>query len=632
MESRRFVGREAALTAAEQLLAADGELRILFVHGVGGIGKSALLREVRRRAEASGRTVLTLDGRGAPPALDLIAASLVPPARVVDPLILIDEADLLGANLVSLRALLVESLSGDARLVVAGRSRPDRVWWSDELANLTVEIALDPLSDDEARALLGRWGVDNSVRQQRVLDWAGGSPLALTIAATSGDFDDRGLSSPELGDRLIRHLAGNEIEGVDPAVLEVAALTWAVDERLIAAALPGRSTRHAMPELFALSVVERHGHRAVLHPLLARAVKERLRQDRPHYHRLLIRRIADNLRVRAVHGETSALFELTNLIEDPIVRSGAGLGASDTHYADGPRPSDDATIADALGPEHAQWWSSARRWLSAMPESACIVRRVDGQIAGFFLGAMATALPDLEPNDPMIAPILAHLTAQGHDPARALIAVAMGRFEPPGSVLAAEMLRIGNVRVLAQAGVPDLRYIYVNDDDGSAFVDFMTAMGYRSVESLRRVVAGRETITWFADFGPGGLLGLVHALVLDENGGAAVGDEPADPSSSLAALRDFGDDEAMAARGPIGLDPAEAAEVARQQVREAIDAAFDRSPEDRRLRRVLELAYLSPGLGEQAILQRLHLSRATYYRRLRAAREQFAGSALGHQD
>lgn len=72
----------------------------------------------------------------------------------------------------------------------------------------------------------------------------------------------------------------------------------------------------------------------------------------------------------------------------------------------------------------------------------------------------------------------------------------------------------------------------------------------------------------------------------------------------------------MAALSP-DADP----EAARREVLARFDSAWGGGPEDATARRVLELAYLTPGFGERAILETLHVSRATYYRLLRGARE-----------
>src|SRR4051794_39783376 len=66
-DAEHFVGREAQLAVAAAAMdrAADAPTaaRILLIHGPGGIGKSTLLREIGRRGEAEGWTVVSLDGR-----------------------------------------------------------------------------------------------------------------------------------------------------------------------------------------------------------------------------------------------------------------------------------------------------------------------------------------------------------------------------------------------------------------------------------------------------------------------------------------------------------------------------------------------------------------------------------------
>ncbi len=61
----RLVGRDLELAAADGAIAdvTGGESRVLAVLGETGIGKSALLSELQRRAEAAG--MLVLDGRAA---------------------------------------------------------------------------------------------------------------------------------------------------------------------------------------------------------------------------------------------------------------------------------------------------------------------------------------------------------------------------------------------------------------------------------------------------------------------------------------------------------------------------------------------------------------------------------------
>ena len=55
-EQAVFVGRAAELRIIDSLLTDDPPASVLLVHGPGGIGKSVLLREIRRRGVEAGWT------------------------------------------------------------------------------------------------------------------------------------------------------------------------------------------------------------------------------------------------------------------------------------------------------------------------------------------------------------------------------------------------------------------------------------------------------------------------------------------------------------------------------------------------------------------------------------------------
>src|SRR5881394_1696648 len=64
LRDRSFVGRVDELALLDAALrGAERPFALLFVYGPGGIGKTVLLREFARLAEASGATVATLDAR-----------------------------------------------------------------------------------------------------------------------------------------------------------------------------------------------------------------------------------------------------------------------------------------------------------------------------------------------------------------------------------------------------------------------------------------------------------------------------------------------------------------------------------------------------------------------------------------
>lgn len=286
-DADRFVGRGEQLRAFDELLAAGTAHRVLFVHGTGGVGKSALLRAMQRRCAHRGLPAVAIDGRS--PVETVFAA--IAAAAQAPVVVFIDEADALGAALPAVRDRLLDDLASTSRVVLAGRHRPDPSWRENGLDVILREAAVPPLAEDDADRLLALRGVAPD-RRPEILRFAQGSPLALTVAsapAATGPGAGAGsaasapaaLGSGELEERLTAWLTGRERLDTDAELIEVAAIAPLVDARLLAAALPGRPTREAIATLAGLAVTERVGGRVALHGVLAAAVRARLRESAP---------------------------------------------------------------------------------------------------------------------------------------------------------------------------------------------------------------------------------------------------------------------------------------------------------------------------------------------------------------
>ncbi|MBF8194530.1 ATP-binding protein [Nonomuraea sp. K274] len=81
---RAFIGREEELAAFDSALNGGGG--VLFVHGLGGVGKTALLQRFAQHAVAAGRPVTMLDGRTldpSPPSFEAVAGCALTDERVV---------------------------------------------------------------------------------------------------------------------------------------------------------------------------------------------------------------------------------------------------------------------------------------------------------------------------------------------------------------------------------------------------------------------------------------------------------------------------------------------------------------------------------------------------------------------
>lgn len=119
-----------------------------------------------------------------------------------------------------------------------------------------------------------------------------------------------------------------------------------------------------------------------------------------------------------------------------------------------------------------------------------------------------------------------------------------------------------------------------------------------TVEPITRILAeGLDRPVVLTDFRPLDVARFVEAQVLREHGAAALA------SDALSLLT---------------LPPDDPRRVA------LLDDVFGDDDRDRRLRCALDLAHASPPVGEREALTRLHVSRRTWFRLLREARERVA--------
>jgi len=188
---------------------------------------------------------------------------------------------------------------------------------------------------------------------------------------------------------------------------------------------------------------------------------------------------------------------------------------------------------------------------------------------------------------------------------------------------------------ILRAGLPNPRcaYLPINPSDGLSRA-FVEATGAQLVPELR-YDAGRYTLDCYVlDFGPQGLLGLQRAVVYAEAGRTlpgpgADGAAAAGSSDTVAAVRDALRDlhvPVRLARSPLatGAGTEERAASVRALVDDAAARAFGDTDDERLQARVLDRGYLHPAASHELAAGELHLSRATYFRRLRRAAERVA--------
>jgi len=625
----RFVGRVAELAFLQRCLQDDPPAHVVLVHGPGGIGKSALLRELGRRAEAHGRETCFVEGREFPPMPDALEAALSSSRSSARPLVLIDSYESMTALDGYLRRGLLPSLPAQTVAVIAGRNAPDPGWFSGGWEGVATELRLGPMGHGEAMELLASFGVDEQ-RAKAVVEWAAGSPLALTLAAQTAMRDsnwtpDRRQERPTIVHSLIRQLAEDELSGVRLSALAVAAIARVTTVELLRDVLPDIDAEATYERLSAATFTEPLGDGLTMLELVRKALHADLRRREQERERELRRRIVDHLYARAKDGDPLVLIDMAYLIDNPAIKWGFGWEGSGDYRIDDVRPGDAAQVAELLSARgFADWWPLTRRFFEQAPERVAIARDKNGRLQGYMVSMSVATAPRFARDDPLVGPWLGH----------ARLTAGLGE-----SVLWHDSVdfttdRRGRVQaMLGLAGIlrsgvsnPRFGYIPVNPANPDA-LRFASALRAEHLAELDLEIGSRRIECYRIDYGPGGLIAAQRAVVYSELGLAMPTETKprVDPEAVREALRNFRVPLELA-RSPLatGATPEQRAESVRALLRDAAERAFGDNENEKLLQRVLVRGYLEPASSHEQAAFDLSLSRAAYFRRLRAAAERVA--------
>jgi hypothetical protein len=640
LEAKRFVGRDEELARLERVLDPDAAAPIVFVHGPGGIGKSALLRELSRRAAGRDFAVRGIDGRDSDAAQAAIEPALQAMRDGSCSLLLLDTYEQIAALGALLRRDLESALAAGGRLVIAGRRPPEPAWLEDGWQEAVLSLRLAPLSQPESQILLDARGIGDDVARQRLVAWGEGSPLALSVAADTllagNTLDLERLDADGLlASTLVSRLAGTELAGADHDIVAVAAIARAVDAQLLAAALPGVDGDHAEAWLRSLSFAEPLGTRITLHERVRKAVRTALLAEDPEHERQLRRRIADYLYGRAALGELRLLVDIAELIDDPTVRWGLAPPPIDVR-PDRVRPGDREKVEEMVGAAGSEWWVGTRRWFEQAPEHIIVVRDAADVLVGWGIWVTPANAPEWVEEDAILAPWLADARSRVPDGDVLLFRDCPDDLRELADGEESPVLSAANLAIALSSGVRRARYMYGTTEPGRRQThEFLLALNFERLPELDVEDGERTVCSYFVDWGPGGLVQMFRDLAYTDLGispptpaaGAAM---PAD--SVRDALRSFHDPIALAA-SPLGRGGSgdERAASVQSMLRQATLAAFGDSPEQRLQRQAIERGYLDPDGGHARAMLDLSVSRTTYFRRLAEASEQLTRYVLANR-
>jgi hypothetical protein len=566
-----FVGRDRELAVLGRMLEDDSGHRVAFVTGPAGIGKSALLRALARRATRVDLLVVDPGDDGVPQAL----------------------AD----------------LPGTTRVVVASRRPPDAGWWSSPWAASLLVLPLEPLPSRTAAELLAVRGVAEPDEVSSLVAWAEGHPLSLTLAAAARVTWDRPLRPDDLAaldQDLLDHVtdglqASQDVLARDRVVLATAALAPAVDAALLAAVLPGTDGSTAERWLRGLAFAVPLGARVTLAPRVRRLLAAQLRRTEPDLERSLRLRIIDHLSQGAAAASTQLVLDIREVLNPPQDRGIAPSRAlSGPWLVDTVGPGDADEVDRLLEPADPAYRAWVARWIERAPECVTVVRRATdpgAPLVALAVGTTQDGLPEEFRTDPAMRRWASWVAARDPRAPALLTPVTEVWAEPEEESEVAALLLASLVQ---RCAAPNFRFWLVPRRPPVPDPAHCGGVADPALD----LVLGRERLAGFAiDYGPDGVV----AAMRHEAHAAWAATALVTAADVRDALREVGE--------PVGAGRSPYA----GRLPEALEHAFGEGPEARLLRSVVELGYLDPEAGHVHAMRELHLSRTTYFRRLREA-------------
>jgi hypothetical protein len=650
MADRCFVGRAAELRIFERALAASlPPFAVLWIHGPGGIGKSALLAAMRDLALASGRRVVQIDGTSIEPRPQAFADALglERPDECDDPgVLLIDGCEHIEALQPWLREQFLPTLPQTWLTVCAGRRPPDSRWRHDaQWATLLQVHALSHLGDADASALLAARGVPLN-RCAEALAWCRGHPLALSLMADVLRQSDLPLQTVEPSGSIVQALVERLVQDAPDArhldALRVAAFVRETNEAVLAALLACDDARPLFDWLQSLGFMQPGPRGLVPHELVRdvlvadtiwrdpqRADTLRAAACRHYYERIARTRGRERL-----HHQAAVLYVLRH---QPHKQAFFDWTALDMHRVEPAQPDDEARLTRMVerheGPAARHWLA---HWWQRQRAGFRLFWNTDGECDGFVLMLRLSAAASPQDRcDPAVAAALGFI--ERHRPlARSDELVVLRswmhaqRYQAVSAAINLTAMHVVSHLVTH----PDAAWSVVYMADPAFWQPHFEGVHFVRTPSADFEVGGRRfgafVHDWRAEPAAAWIVGERHPMPFAAGADVA----PADPATFVEAvrqaLRDFGQPQALR-DGALAraLAARSGAPVDATALRARLCAALEQMaahPRDRKFRDAVWHTYIEPMQKQEQVAAELGVPFATYRYRLQQGIERIASA------
>lgn len=539
--ARSFVGRTQELAVLLQILEGDGPF-VVAVHGIAGIGKSALLDAFAVQVRARGAIVVRLDCREMEPtsrgfltglrrAIGGKAGTAAEAARRLGRLgervvLAIDTYEVFRLADTWFRQVFLPALPDNTRVVFAGREAPAAAWAaSPGWDRIFRSISLGPLHEPEALEVLTQAGLSRE-EAARINRFARGLPLALRVAAAAagerGSLALEGVAVQRIVDELTR-LFLSDLDPLARHALDAASVVRRVTVSLLGAMLPDRAPQDVFDRLRTLPFVEAAQDGLFLHEGLRESIAAALKAVDPPAHRryrqLAWRQLRREVRDVGVEDLWRYTADILYLIENPVVREAFFPTTAHVHTVDRARPEDWPAIQDiARRHEPPTGARVVELWYEHQADAFRLVRDPTGVVAGFNIIAPLHALHARLLEDDMVRVCCQHLRQYPVTRGQSVLIyrrwLSSDAGEGPSSVQAMCWLDIKRIYMEMR---PHLRRIYSFVMDPTPYLPALFRLGFQALP-LPIMIDGTAYHVAFLDFGPASVDGWLARVAGAELG------------------------------------------------------------------------------------------------------------------
>jgi hypothetical protein len=405
--AQNFVGRTEELAQLLHLLEVQ-DRPVVFVHGIGGIGKSSLLEAFARQAQAVGAVVINLDCRAIKPSIEgflyELGAAIGSHGSDLEQITLrlsqlgervvltLDTYELYRMMDTWLRQVFIPALNENVHILFFGREAPVSAWYTTPgWDGMVQSIQLGPLSNIEARELLLRCGLPQMDTQQ-VMQASHGHPLALKLAAaTIAQRPNLALKEVESLHVVteLTHLYLSDVpDSQSRVVVEAASVVRRTTHSLLSAMLPHIAPNDAYGRLQALPFVENTSGGLMIHELVQQAIAAHLRATDPARYSGYRRAAWQQLRSEFSPSSRAMIWrynaDMVYLIDNPAIHDMFFPNDVHLYTVEQATPQDWTAIREiTLRHDGPETLAIIQHWWDLVPHAFSVARGRPGEVAGY---------------------------------------------------------------------------------------------------------------------------------------------------------------------------------------------------------------------------------------------------------